>query len=713
MQGNPFFILRVAFTNFCVYSLNCNDCPQSGDLVKNLNRLKLFPFYKVGDLFQKSVKMGVIIGMDLELFFRRTLKKFEISLFSLGFREEWQPSIEWIVQENIQGKRYSFYYADTLTVLFDVNKPLTDKELAYFQDLFEIIYFQKNMDYKENELQKLQEGLQAIVTNVQVESLLKDILQNAVDAIPAASTGILTLYNEQTKILENIAIVGLNEEIRHAKFQIGEAIVGKIFVEGKSKLFTNRTDIYKYFHDVTEKNLALLEPEEKLKQSSGLIAVPIKLAEKTVGVILLHQQKNQWSFTELDVKTMEHFASQMALAIYNARIYYQLQERENYLTIRNHIHDTLISLSLTNKGIPAIIKEVQSILEMTVSYYDFIYNEEFQAKKDVVFLDELLKKCQSSSTGNYVEMEGRTFYAQPVIVDYIIVGGLVVESNKEISETNRMVLEQCAIMISNEILKKQALMDRYLKHNQELFHRISSAPSTEAIELLNKKIDYEFNQPFCMIVVKVVQVKHSISSDLELHKLIVSIEKQLKEYGVFIFGTNNQITIFAPYHDQAEFNAIHQSLSNLINNHSRFSHVPLYAGISTTKQDLTFIKKVTEEAQKACDYGARSQSTRVVTYESLGIDTLFLTHSKEFIESFKNDIFEPLSHEKNDLANTLRTYVACNFSPKKTANQLFIHINTLYQRLDKIQRILNLSFDHREHLLRIQLACYLYDNDLS
>ncbi|MEH7122222.1 helix-turn-helix domain-containing protein [Bacillus sp. JJ1773] len=654
--------------------------------------------------------------MDLQLFFRRTLKKFQISLFSLGFKEEWQPSIEWIVQEEIQGKRYSFYYADTLTVLFEVNRSLAEEELAYFQDLFEIIFIQKSIYYKENEIQKLQEGLQAIVTNVQVESLLENILQNAVDAIPAASTGILTLYNEQTKILENIATVGLNKEIRHAKFQIGEAIVGKIFAEGKSKLFTNRAEIDTYFHDVSEKNLALLAPEKKLNQSSGLIAVPIKLSEKTVGVILLHQQKNQWSFSELDVKTMEHFASQMALAIFNARIYYQLQERENYLSIRNQIHDTLISLSLSNKGIPAIVKEIQSILQMTLIYYDFIYKEEIQThpnKRAAAFLDGLLKKFQVCPEGNYVEMEGEAFYAQPIILDHLIVAVLVVDSKQEISETDRMVLEQCAMMISNEILKKQSLMDRYLEHNQELFHRISSVPSTEAIQLLNQKIDYHFNQSFCMIVVRIIQAKHSISSELELHKLIVAIEKQLKDYGIFLFGTNNQITIFVPYHDQVDYKTIKKEISILINNFSTFSHVPLYAGISTGQQDLAYIKKLTDEAQKACDYGARNQNTRVISYDSLGINTLFLTQSKEYMEGFVNEIFDPLRQERNDLANTLRAYVACNASPKKTADQLFIHINTLYQRLDKMEKILNLSFDNREHLLRIQLACYLYDNYLN
>ena len=101
---------------------------------------------------------------------------------------------------------------------------------------------------------------------------------------------------------------------------------------------------------------------------------------------------------------MEHFASQMALAIFNARIYFQLQERENYLSIRNQIHDTLISLSLSNKGIPAILKEIQSVLQINLTYYDFIYNEEIQtnsSKRDVAFFRCAVKEISRLSRRKY------------------------------------------------------------------------------------------------------------------------------------------------------------------------------------------------------------------------------------------------------------------------------------------------------------------------
>ncbi|MGZ9869038.1 helix-turn-helix domain-containing protein [Priestia endophytica] len=58
-------------------------------------------------------------------------------------------------------------------------------------------------------------------------------------------------------------------------------------------------------------------------------------------------------------------------------------------------------------------------------------------------------------------------------------------------------------------------------------------------------------------------------------------------------------------------------------------------------------------------------------------------------------------HEKTSLLKSR------NKSASNTAKQLHIHINTLYQRLKKIEKQLNLSFDNPEDALKIQLACHL------
>lgn len=63
-----------------------------------------------------------------------------------------------------------------------------------------------------------------------------------------------------------------------------------------------------------------------------------------------------------------------------------------------------------------------------------------------------------------------------------------------------------------------------------------------------------------------------------------------------------------------------------------------------------------------------------------------------------------------DLERTLLAYIASDRSASKAADKLHIHINTLYQRVKKIEDILGLSFGNQEHMLRMQLACYLRES---
>jgi DNA-binding PucR family transcriptional regulator len=55
----------------------------------------------------------------------------------------------------------------------------------------------------------------------------------------------------------------------------------------------------------------------------------------------------------------------------------------------------------------------------------------------------------------------------------------------------------------------------------------------------------------------------------------------------------------------------------------------------------------------------------------------------------------------------LLVYTNSNRSAIQAAEKLHIHINTLYQRLKKIEEALNLSFNNTEDMLKIELACHL------
>lgn len=53
---------------------------------------------------------------------------------------------------------------------------------------------------------------------------------------------------------------------------------------------------------------------------------------------------------------------------------------------------------------------------------------------------------------------------------------------------------------------------------------------------------------------------------------------------------------------------------------------------------------------------------------------------------------------------TLAKYIETNKNHKITANQLHIHPNTLYHRLKKIERTLNIQFDRENDWLNLLVA---------
>jgi DNA-binding PucR family transcriptional regulator len=61
-----------------------------------------------------------------------------------------------------------------------------------------------------------------------------------------------------------------------------------------------------------------------------------------------------------------------------------------------------------------------------------------------------------------------------------------------------------------------------------------------------------------------------------------------------------------------------------------------------------------------------------------------------------------------ELLATLEAYLACGGNHAQTAAALYIHVNTLYQRLDRITRLLGEGWRHGDTALQVHLACKLH-----
>nr|WP_295971373.1 helix-turn-helix domain-containing protein [uncultured Bacillus sp.] len=115
-----------------------------------------------------------------------------------------------------------------------------------------------------------------------------------------------------------------------------------------------------------------------------------------------------------------------------------------------------------------------------------------------------------------------------------------------------------------------------------------------------------------------------------------------------------------------------------------------------------------QEAKMALEFGKAMGGSSISHFEDLGIVRLLANVRHELLEEFSSEyIGELLEHDNEndaDLLETLQVYLAENGNLKSAADKLFIHINTLRNRIKKIETILHIDLQNFEDLLHLIIS---------
>lgn len=133
--------------------------------------------------------------------------------------------------------------------------------------------------------------------------------------------------------------------------------------------------------------------------------------------------------------------------------------------------------------------------------------------------------------------------------------------------------------------------------------------------------------------------------------------------------------------------------------------LPLFA-LSLDIRLLDFSRAVCE---KLLDEEKETAAKEKPDYHSL----ISKVEDKDFLENFvEKNIGSLIYIDRNsdsDLLNTLSCYISHNMSISETADNLFIHRNTLHYRLEKIKKLLNTDLENMDDLVTIKLALSIYE----
>ncbi len=110
-------------------------------------------------------------------------------------------------------------------------------------------------------------------------------------------------------------------------------------------------------------------------------------------------------------------------------------------------------------------------------------------------------------------------------------------------------------------------------------------------------------------------------------------------------------------------------------------------GLSNDAPSTSHIPKAANEARLALDLA--SVGNRVARYADISLRQMLIMHARGAATSLRPAWAERLVAEdrRGVLAATLRSYADCNMNAQKTAEFLGIHPNTVYSRMQKIERL--------------------------
>ncbi len=166
------------------------------------------------------------------------------------------------------------------------------------------------------ELSALHAATAALLTTLDSEALLSQILDAAISAIPAANKGTIHLIAQDTGQLEMRASVGYTDpRIRRIRMPTAVGFVARSVRERAPLLIP---DLH-----ADPANLAASLPE--LKDVHAAIVAPLILKGQVLGAISL-EATQPMAFNESDLRLLVSFAATATAAIHNARLHAEVQK---------------------------------------------------------------------------------------------------------------------------------------------------------------------------------------------------------------------------------------------------------------------------------------------------------------------------------------------------------------------------------------------------
>ena len=430
-------------------------------------------------------------------------------------------------------------------------------------------------------------------------------------------------------------------------------------------------------------------PELEEEKFQSLLSVPVSGRDgDVIGAITMHTEAPR-EFTAKEVELLTSTASLVAGAIENARLYEETRRRVGELEHLTELAETLARAQQLGEVLPAVAERTRQLLRSRSCHVYLLDggSEELQLKASAPADAEARATIRLSELGPELARSGRSAsVAVPIVADDELLGLISAEGTTEV-DLGRAAANQTAVAI-----KKIELIERLTEKNliKDFFEQLAGGNVLGAVEGRATRLGCDLERTY--VVVEVAPPDEGVEKALRASTVGSLFDHR---------DDSSRALLRVPSTGEASLveriEAVHAEVGS-----------PVSIGISNPCKGAASFQAGFEEAGHALLGSVIRGTPGVMTYEELGPYKYLLRMSLDStVRDSQRDLIAKIAEydrqRQTSLLRTLEEFLRRRGNISATAEALYVHPNTLRQRLRRIQEISGLDL-RKEDWLLIEIA---------
>ncbi|QKS72344.1 PucR family transcriptional regulator ligand-binding domain-containing protein [Paenalkalicoccus suaedae] len=358
-------------------------------------------------------------------------------------------------------------------------------------------------------------------------------------------------------------------------------------------------------------------------------------------------------------------------------------------------------------------------IESFVPYVGISEGQESLAPLETWKKDELehMQRPTSVERVDRTTGEAVSCIVAPIVIDNVLYGTITsVDSDELQIDVALAILERASTLLALEFMRKKVTHELEQQYKSDFFYDLffSQIQSESLMVEKGQLYGFDLNKKYLCMAIQFRFDKQGglkpIAHTVDQLELICS----QREKDAIIGSFKNGVYVLYPTAGK-KVDRIHQEITLLYRELDRIVQATFYMGIGRPYFEIGNLRESLDQAERSVVLGRTFfEEKRLVFYEDLGVYRLFaeIKNTEEMHQFFGETVNALVEYDRDhdlELMETLRVYFTHNESLNQTSKALFIHVNTLKYRLQRIKLLTGLSVQSSEDKLMLHLGLKVFD----